>query len=366
MAEQPGQERTEEPTPRRLQKAQDDGQVARSPELLTSVVLLGSLVSIGAFGVPRIGRLAAEQLYAAGAGLRLAPLDVDGASILVRQSATATLLVLVPVLLAIAVPALAMGTLQARGVLSAKPITPDLSRLSPLKGFGRLLGGDAVATLLKATAKVVILGVVTWLALDAIWPTLAALPGASAGAVTEAARVVIIRVVGITGLAFLVLAGADYAWQLRQHRAKLRMTRQEIVQEHREDQGDPMLRSRRRSIALDLSRRRMLQDVKSATVVVVNPTSIAVALRYDPASDGAPVIVAMGRRKLAERIRETARKAGIPVVQNIPVARALIAGGKVGKPIPAALYAAVAEVLAFVYRSRRKAGSTLLQPGGAS
>ena len=130
------------------------------------------------------------------------------------------------------------------------------------------------------------------------------------------------------------------------------MTRREIFDELRESEGDPMLRSRRRSLAQSFARRRMLQQVKSADVVIVNPTEIAIAIRYDGRKSVAPVVVAMGQRKLAERIRAIAREAGVPIVRNVPVARALLAGARVGQPIPPALYAAVAEVLAFVYRVR--------------
>src|SRR5690606_9934096 len=133
---------------------------------------------------------------------------------------------------------------------------------------------------------------------------------------------------------------------------QMMMTRQEVVQEHRESEGDPLLKSRMRSLAQALTRRRMLQRVREADVVIVNPTHVAVAIKYDVAEASAPIVLAMGQRKLAERIRALAAESRIPVVRNVPVARALLASATVGRPIPPALYAAVAEILAFVYRQR--------------
>jgi flagellar biosynthetic protein FlhB len=128
------------------------------------------------------------------------------------------------------------------------------------------------------------------------------------------------------------------------------MTRDEVVREHRETEGDPIVRARMRSIARAMARKRMMQAVPTADVVVVNPTHVAVALRYDPGEIAAPVVVAMGERRIAERIRAIAEKSGVPIVQNIAVARALLATGSVGRPIPSALYVAVAEILAWVHR----------------
>jgi len=155
-----------------------------------------------------------------------------------------------------------------------------------------------------------------------------------------------------TGLAYLALSGLDYGYQWYQTEKKLRMTRQEIVRENRDSEGDPMVKARQMSLARQRARQRMMQRVPQADVVVVNPTHIAVALRYDISVAAAPIVVAMGERKIAERIKAIAIKAGVPIIENKPIARALLASARVNHPIPPALYAAIAEILAFVYRTR--------------
>jgi flagellar biosynthetic protein FlhB len=158
------------------------------------------------------------------------------------------------------------------------------------------------------------------------------------------------------GGTYLLLAAADYAFQLWQHERGLRMTREEVRQEHKETEGDPQVKSRLRTLGRALIRRQMFKDVPRADVVVTNPTHIAVALKYDPLVSLAPIVLAMGQRKIAERIKRMAQESGVPVIEDKPLARALFAAGKVGQAIPAELYVAVAEVLAFVYRRRRASG----------
>jgi flagellar biosynthetic protein FlhB len=154
------------------------------------------------------------------------------------------------------------------------------------------------------------------------------------------------------GMAYLLLAAADYGWQLWQHEQGLRMTKEEVKLEHKQQEGDPMVKSRMRALARQRARQQMFKDVPKADVVLVNPIHIAVALKYDPSVAPAPYVVALGRRKVAERIKAIAFDAGVPVVENVPLARALIAAVRLGQMIPTELYLAVAEVLAFVMKKR--------------
>ena len=149
---------------------------------------------------------------------------------------------------------------------------------------------------------------------------------------------------------------ADYAFEVYRYEKSLRMTKQEVLREHKESEGDPLVKSRIRSLQRATSRKRMLRDVSKADVVITNPTHIAVALKYNAGENSAPLVLAMGERKLAERIKALAARAGVPMVENRPLAHALLATAKVGQQIPASLYAAVAEVLAYVYRIRRGNG----------
>ncbi|HRX19698.1 MAG TPA: EscU/YscU/HrcU family type III secretion system export apparatus switch protein [Gemmatimonadales bacterium] len=351
MAEDTAQERTEQPTTRRLERARTDGQVPRSQELLVAVVLLAGSGALVAFS-GGLGRQATGLMRGLADWLPAAPFVEADATALLRLVIQGGLLAILPILLLLVVPIVVVGGVQARGVLSAKPITPDLSRLSPLKGLKRLLGVEGWFTLVKALLKLVVLGLITWGALRAMWPTIAGLVGADAGPVLEVTRTTSLRIALLAGLTFLALAIVDYSFVAWRHQQQMMMTRQEVVQEHRESEGDPLLKSRMRSLAQALTRRRMLQRVREADVVIVNPTHVAVAIKYDVAEASAPIVLAMGQRKLAERIRALAAESRIPVVRNVPVARALLASATVGRPIPPALYAAVAEILAFVYRQR--------------
>jgi flagellar biosynthetic protein FlhB len=161
-----------------------------------------------------------------------------------------------------------------------------------------------------------------------------------------------VRLLMTAGLTYLVMALADYAYQIWQHNKNLRMTKQEVKMEAKQNEGDPLIKQRLRSMGRALARSQMMREVPNADVVITNPTHIAIALKYDPAKADAPVVLAMGQRKVAERIKAIAAESGVPMVENRPLARALLASSRVGIPIPAELYIAVAEVLAFVIRRR--------------
>jgi flagellar biosynthetic protein FlhB len=190
------------------------------------------------------------------------------------------------------------------------------------------------------------------LLLSSSWPELVSLGETGASEAVAVLKSLAFRLATVTGFAFLILAAADYAYQVYKLEKSLRMTKQEVIREHRETEGDPLVKSRIRSIAMSMARKRMLQEVPTADVVVVNPTHIAVALKYDMNVALAPMVVAMGQRKLAARIKQIALESRVPVIENKPVARALLATATVGQPIPPALYAVIAEILAFVYRQR--------------
>jgi len=360
MSDQPAQEKTEQPSARKLTKARDEGQIPKSQEILAVTVLLCGTAALG-MGGATFGRNIGSVLEHTRNWLAAGPTSTLEATTLLRQLTLTTLSTLAPVLAAVFLPVLLVGGLQARGVLSLKPVTPQWSRINPGAGLKRLLGTDGLFTLFKAIANLLVLGAVTWGVLTSTWPAIASLTGASAVTVLAVTRSTAMQIGLLAGGAFLAVALLDFLFMNWKHHKQLRMTKQEVVQEHRETEGDPLLKSRIRSLAQQLVRKRMLGRVKDADVVIVNPTHIAVALRYNAGEGAAPMVLAMGQRKLAERIKAIATSARIPVVQNVTVARALLATAKVGQPIPPALYAAIAEILAFVYRQRGRtpAGLTI-------
>ncbi|HTO91395.1 MAG TPA: flagellar biosynthesis protein FlhB [Candidatus Sulfotelmatobacter sp.] len=343
-------ERTEQPTPRRLEQAREEGQVARSVELAAAAGLIAGALLLGTTAGSALAHAARQTLQRATEAFSLGPLSASSVTPLLEQTVTGILLAWLPFAGGVAAAALAIQLVQTRGVLSWKPVEPKFSNLNPAAGLKRIFGTDGLVQLLKSVLKLTVLVLVTWSVFARHLGEMLALSQSGPEAAAVVLRELALRLVLTTALAFLAVALLDYAFQWFKLHRQLRMTREEVVREHRETDGDPMIKARMRSVARSLARRRMMQQVPNADVVVVNPTHIAVALRYAPHESPAPIVVAMGERRIAERIRAIAEKAGVPIVENRPVARALLATASVGRAIPAALYLAVAEILAWVHR----------------
>ena len=258
---------------------------------------------------------------------------------------------------AVAATALAVSAAQARGTFTMQPLAPKFERIDPSKGIKKIVGKQTLVELAKQLLKLVIVGWAVWGVLQAAWPKIVALGQQPPRALLEVVRRYGIGMLTKAGVAYLALAAADYGWQFWQHEQSLRMSKEEVKQESKNQEGDPMVKQRMRALGRQRARQQMFRDVPTADVVVVNPVHIAVALKYDPSVAPAPYVVAVGRRKVAERIKQLAFDSQVPVVENVPLARALVASVKVGTTIPAELYLAVAEVLAYVIRQRQRAGA---------
>jgi len=349
------QERTEAPTPRRRQEARDEGRIPQSVEFGTAVLFLGAATAVSLVA-PSAG---ARVLDLFGGGLRHVgdAANTPGAAVALLQVTGRDMVGIVAMLTGgLAAAALGAGALQGRGVLTMKPLAPDWSRISPSSNASRLVGVRAIADLIKSLLKVGIVGWAVWRALSIAWPDFIDLAGRGPGSLLEAMRHYSVKLLLTAGGVFLALAAADYAYQLWQFQKSLRMSKDEVRQEMKQQDGDPLLKSRMRSAARSRIRRQMFKAVPKADVVIVNPTHIAIALQYDPDLAPAPIVLAMGQRRIAERIKQLAHEHGVPVIENRPLARALLASSQVGVMIPAALYAAVAEVLAFIVRQRALVG----------
>lgn len=353
MAEsESGQERTESPTARRRQIAREEGRIARSAELSAAAVLLAGAGAIATSGGSSLASFAHRTLRTSAGALAADPMTTLGAADLLRTTVLGLLSALAPFVIGVVVITVLVNLLQTQGAMSPRAIQPKLDKLNPMAGIKRLFSLDAVINLVKALIKLAALGWLTWTVLRQNWAQLVSLADVGPAEVLVVLRDLCLRLVFVTGIAFLVVAIADYAWQRFRLEQGLRMTKQEVMLEHKETEGDPQIKGRIRGLQRQRARQRMLQAVRRADVVITNPTHVAVALEYDPEKASAPVVLAMGERKLAERIKQLAREAGVPLVENKPVARALLATCTVGRAIPPALYAAVAEILAFVYRMR--------------
>ncbi|MBX5476768.1 MAG: flagellar biosynthesis protein FlhB [Clostridia bacterium] len=340
-------------TPKRRREARRRGQVAHSGDLSAAVVLLG-VAAVAQWWAPA----AARRVAAFAVHLWSTPVGGiwDGqAPYGVLAAATSAFLgAAAPLLAAGALVGAAVGVAQSGFGFSLLAAAPQWSRVNPLAGIGRLFSSRSLVELVKSLLKLAVVGALTY---ASVARTISAMPvwleSGVGGAMVQVAQATV-TLIWRLGLAFLVLAAADYAYQRFMHEQSLRMTRQEVREETRESEGDPQLRARIRRRQREIARRRMLHDVRHADVVVTNPTHYAVALRYRPGIEAAPVVVAKGKGWLALRIRELARAHGVTVMEDPPLARALYAGTRVGQAIPIELYQAVAQVLAYVWRLKGK------------
>jgi len=365
-ANETGQERTEEATPKRREKTFNEGRIPKSQEFTGAVVILTGIALLATGG----GAAAADgmvSLVRQTADWIATGREFDGAAAQLLQHVLVTgVISLAPIVGGVALIALIANLIQARGVFSTQPITPKFSHISPFAGVKRIVSVQSLFTLVKSIVKLALLAALAYVAFSNAWPEMLVLPGQGPGDVLAVMKNHTVRMTVIIGTAFLALSVFDYLFQVNQHNRQMRMTRQEVTQEHKDTDGDPLVKSRIKSIAMAMSRKRMMKDVATADVVVTNPTHYAVALKYDPAITAAPTVLAMGARKLAERIKAIAKENRVPVIENKPLAQALIATAIVGQPVPPALYVAVAEILAFVYRKQGKSPVGTTHPGDQS
>ncbi|MFT4189902.1 MAG: flagellar biosynthesis protein FlhB [Comamonas sp.] len=351
MADDSDLEKTEPASPHRLQKAREEGQVARSRELATFLILL-----TGALGL----WLCAGWLYAQLGGAfrhglgfeRAAAMDPAFMLSAALLGVWHALLGVLPVLGLLAVAALA-GSIALGGlVFSGQALAFKFERLDPVSGLGRLFSMNALAELFKAVAKCLLVGgVAAW----AIWHQHGAALSLMNAAPTAALAASLQIVAGICAAiiaSLLLIVGLDVPWQVFSHLKKLRMSRQDLKQEHKENEGDPHVKGRIRQQQHAAARRRMMSQVPKADVVVTNPAHFAVALRYEEGRGNAPRVVAKGRDQVAARIREIATEARVPILEAPPLARALHQHVELEQEVPASLYTAVAQVLAWVFQLR--------------
>jgi flagellar biosynthetic protein FlhB len=353
MAGGSGGEKTEKATPKRRKKARKDGQIGNSRELGTWLGLLAAT-----FVLPRVVRSvldnSTDSLIRVGAIIRTP--DVGTAITMAREAATSALKAALPLALVVAGVAVVSVALQGGIYFSPKAFKPQFKRLNPMHGIKRMFGPQALWELIKALLKTAALGLVVYMAVRKLIPSLYGSGSMSLTALLGTAVSTALTVLRYASVAGIVLAIGDFAVVRRRNNKSLKMSKQEIKDEMKSSEGDPHIRGQRRARALAMARNRMMADVPTADVVVVNPTHVAVALRYDP-KRGAPRVVAKGGDHLAAKIREIAEKNRVPMVRDGPLARTLYASVEVGHEIPPDLYKAVATVLAFIM-TLRKRGST--------
>ena len=355
----PGGEKTEKPTSKKLSDARDEGKVAKSREVSNALGLIALFlilkVLIGTFGNQFLetlngiySKIPDVVSYSAG-GISVATVTSVINTVLIR-----ILTILLPVLLVGFAVAFASDIIQVKWKVTLKPLQPKFSKLNPISGFKKIFSKEALFELLKSLIKI---GIVCWIAYSTLRDEFHNIFFLYDMPLKQA--IVFIGDLAISiglsiSLTYVLIALADFVYQKLRFNEDMMMTKQEVKDEYKNTEGNPEIKSKQRARMREVSQRRMMQDLKTADVVITNPTHYAVAVKYDQNESSAPVVVAKGEDYLAAKIKEAAKENEIEIVENKPLARMLYANVDIGAQIPPELYQAVAEVLAFVYNLKNK------------
>lgn len=349
----PQNDRTERATPKRRKDAREKGQVARSMEINSALIILAVFFALRTFGGNIIQGLDDMMRY----------FLQSPASYEIDQKAVETLFISLSIqflklLLPVALVALVIGVVSSLAqtglMFTTKTITPDLKKLSPLAGIKRLLSARAFVELIKSIIKIAIIGYIVYSIIASDYMLMVSTMDMDIRSAVSVFGAIAYEIGMKTGLALLILALADYLYQRYAHEKSIRMTKQQIKDEHKQTEGDPAIKSRIRRKQMEVMMRRMMQSVPTADVVITNPVHLAIAIKYDADTMPAPRVVAKGQRLVAERIKEIARENDVPIVEDKPLAQAMYRQVEIDQEIPFDLYKAVAEILAYVYQLNKR------------
>ena len=346
------QEKTESPSSKRLEDARKKGQVPRSKEFATFIVLAFGLGTIAALAPWMLGQL--QELISL--SMRIPPeaaYDATAMFDFFRTVLVSSALIVAPVLIA-ALIASAVGPLATNGyVFLPEKIAPDITKLNPMNWFGRVFSKEGAIEVGKGILKSALIGIVAYAAFRTSQDRMLAAAGSGLNGGLVEVCAVMFKVICFVILALAALAGADVPLELYLHHSKLKMTFQEVKDESKETDGNPEIKGRIKRMQREMSRRRMIEDVKKADVVITNPTHYAVALSYKDGAMGAPLMLAKGVDDIALRIREVAKEANVPIIESPKLARAIYASTELEHEVPEALYMAVAQVLSYAFAIKR-------------
>jgi len=345
-----GQDKTEQATPRRQTEARNDGNLAKSQDLTAAIMLLAAIVGLQLFGL-RVFSNMRNTVQTLLSGAHTAnPTQAGDLGAIGAYSLRAMVAMLAPLLLVIMAAGLVAIVGQVGFLITGKPLIPDPKKLNPIKGIQQMFSARSGVRLVLSVGKFILIGAVAGYV---IYRDMQKILRLSELAVVQSFIVsaeMVFELGMILAALLIVLAVLDYWYQKWQHNKDLMMTKEQVKQEMKDMDGDPMVKQRRARVARQLAMQRMAQAVPNADVIVTNPTHFAIALKYDKNDMQAPKVIAKGADFMAMRIRQLAATHGIPLVERKPLARALYAGVEVGQEIPQDHYAAVAEILAYVYR----------------
>jgi flagellar biosynthetic protein FlhB len=353
MAEDSGGEKTLPASGQKIQRAREEGNIARSQDLSSGIALAIALLAVVLFGQGMMETMLAAGRYYIENAPDLVP-ERQSLRVIAASGLWIVALCVGPVALVMLGTGLLANVLQVGFLMTTKPLVPKLSRINPISGFQKFFSLRSLVELVKSILKLVLVIAVVWFAvrnrLDDVLQLMTMSPAGIVGGVSTLVFAVWWRIAAV----MVILGMFDYGYQRWQHLQDLRMTHQEARQESKELEGDPHIKRRVRQLQRQIATQRMMKDVPKADVIITNPVRFAVALRYDMGEMDTPVVVAKGARKVAERIREIAAEHDVPIVQKPELARALYKSIEVGQGIPENLFRAVAEVLSFVYRIDRR------------
>lgn len=348
-------QKTEEPTPRKLEQARQKGQIAQSKEVSSFAVLLGL-----AFTVAVIAPFMANGIHGTLAALieksGTIPIDHENAGNVMTDTFLGVLLWLSPMFVLFILLAFISNFGQSGILLTTEPITPKLNKISPIAGTKRLFSLKSIVEFLKGMAKLAVVGSIVYILLAPEFDRLEALLQMEVTEILREIQVLVVRMmIGVVAI-MAVIAAVDFAYQRYEFLKEMRMSRQEIRDEYKQSEGDPQIKARLRQIRTERARTRMMAAVPQADVVVTNPTHYAVALKYDAEAMAAPMVVAKGVEAVAFRIRDVANENAVPIVENPPLARALFASVDIDQQVPEEHYKAVAQVISYVYGLKGRSG----------
>lgn len=355
----PGGEKTEEPTHKKLSDARNEGQVAKSKEVTSAFEMLTAFLMIR-FLVEYMGTVFAGNMYNIYSQIPEYVKQYNGKiqsqtfRMLFIESLLRILQIILPFLLAGFLVAFITNLLQVKWKITTKPLHPKFSKLNPVSGFKRFFSPNSLVELLKSVLKLTLIGYVVYDYLKKNMPPIFQLYDISLNQGIAQVGMLVINLGIRISLFYMLIAAADFAYQKIKFKKDMKMTKQEVKDEYKNQEGDPQIKSKQRQRMMEASRRRMMQKLPEADVVITNPTHYAVAIKYEPEVYDAPYVVAKGADYLAQKIKDVAKENHIEIVENKPLARMLYANVEVGSVVPPELYQAVAEVLAFVYHLQGK------------
>ena len=345
--------KTEEPTPHKLAEAKKKGEVVKTPDL-SSFASLAAAATVVAIAGGWMSRNLGEALLPFIASPDAMSFEGGGGVNIFHHAVMAAAPPLLAVIFAAAAAGAAANLAQSGLMFTPEKLAPDLKKISPAEGFKRIFGLDGLMQFLKSLVKVFLTAALAWWVLKPHLQDMNNLAQLEPGAMLPFVADILRRLFFAVAAFLLVVAGADWMWQRQRFMQRMKMTKEETKEEYRQSEGDPHIKARQKQLRMERARRRMMQAVPGATVVVMNPTHYAVALKYEAEEGGAPMCVAKGLDTLALKIREIAEAAGVPVIEDPPLARALYAAVDVDELIPPAHYEAVAKIIGFILAAGRR------------